>query len=322
MQLFAGCTAAGLIACAVLVGGLPATAYPKKPVELVVPFTAGGTTDNIARLISQRLTESWGATVVVNNRPGSGGTIATGMVAKAPADGHTLLVTTIGFAITPALNKLPYDPINDFAPITELASLPLMLVVHASLPVTNLKEFIAFARATPGALDYASAGVGTSPHLAGEMFKTMAGIDLVHVPYKGNAEVANAIIGGHVKVYFSLVPASIQHVRNGTLRVLAVTTAQRLPYLPDVPTIAELGFPDYEINSWQGMFAPAGTPKDVIAKINGETTRLLATPEVRARIIKEGADPVGSSPEQFDKRIRGEVEKWNRVIKASGLSPK
>ncbi len=319
MRLLAGCTAASFIACAAIAVGLPATAYPKKPIELVVPFTAGGTTDNIARLISQRLTESWASTVVVNNRPGSGGTIATGMVAKAPPDGHTLLVTTIGFAITPALSKLSYDPINDFAPITELASLPLMLVVHASLPVSNLKEFIAFARATPGALDYASAGVGTSPHLAGEMFKTMAGIDLVHVPYKGNAEVANAIIGGHVKVYFSLVPASIQHVRNGTLRVLAVTTAQRLPYLPDVPTIAELGFPDYEINSWQGMFAPAGTPKEIIGKINGEVVQMLNTPDVRARMAREGADPVGSTPEQFAVRVKGELEKWAKVAKASGM---
>ncbi|MGE4257547.1 MAG: tripartite tricarboxylate transporter substrate binding protein [Xanthobacteraceae bacterium] len=311
--------AAGLIAFAALIGGFPAAAYPKKPIELIVPFTAGGTTDNIARLISQRLTDRWGATVVVNNRPGSGGTIATGIAAKAPPDGHSLLVTTIGFAITPALHKLPYDPIKDFAPITELASLPLMLVVNASLPVNNFKEFVALARSKPGALDYASAGVGTSPHLAGEMFKTMAGVDLVHVPYKGNAEVTNAIIGGHVKVYFSLVPASLPHVKSGKMRVLAVTTAQRLPYLPDVPTIAELGFPAYEISSWQGMFAPAGTPKEVIGKINGEVVQMLNAPEVRARISREGADPVGSTPEQFAERVKSEIEKWSKVAKAAGL---
>jgi tripartite-type tricarboxylate transporter receptor subunit TctC len=313
--------AAGSFACAALIGGLPATAYPKKPIELIVPFTAGGTTDNIARLISQRFIESWGATVVVNNRPGSGGTIATGIAAKAPPDGHSLLVTTIGFAITPALHKLPYDPIKDFAPVTELASLPLMLVVHASLPVSNFKEFIALARSKPGALDYASAGVGTSPHLAGEMFKSMAGVDLVHVPYKGNAEVTNAIIGGHVKVYFSLVPASLPHVKNGTMRVLAVTTAQRLPYLPDVPTIAELGFPAYEISSWQGVFAPAGTPKDVVGKINGELVKMLNTPAVRERIAREGADPVGSTPEEFADRVKSEIEKWSKVAKAAGLPP-
>ncbi|MGE0039431.1 MAG: tripartite tricarboxylate transporter substrate binding protein, partial [Xanthobacteraceae bacterium] len=246
-------------------------------------------------------------------------TIATGIAAKAPPDGHSLLVTTIGFAITPALHKLPYDPIKDFAPITELASLPLMLVVNASLPVNNFKEFVALARSKPGALDYASAGVGTSPHLAGEMFKTMAGVDLVHVPYKGNAEVTNAIIGGHVKVYFSLVPASLPHVKSGKMRVLAVTTAQRLPYLPDVPTIAELGFPAYEISSWQGMFAPAGTPKEVIGKINGEVVQMLNAPEVRARISREGADPVGSTPEQFAERVKSEIEKWSKVAKAAGL---
>ena len=306
---------------ATLISILPAAAqsYPRKPIELVVPFTAGGTTDNIARLVAQRFTESWGATVVVNNRPGSGGTIATGIVAKAPPDGHTLLVTTIGFAITPGLQKLPYDPIKDFAPITELASLPLMLVVHSSMPVTNLREFIALAKSTPGALDYASAGIGTSPHLAGEMFKSMAGVDLVHVPFKGNAEVANAILGGHVKINFGLVPATLQHVKNGTLRVLAVTTAKRLPYLPDVPTIAESGFPDYEITSWQAVFAPGGTPKEIIGKINGELVQMLSAPEVSARIMREGADPVGSTPEQFAARVKSEIDKWAKVAKSAGM---
>ena len=313
--------AVGSMLGAVLVGASPAASqdYPKKQIELVVPFTAGGTTDNIARLIAQRFTESWGATVVVNNRPGSGGTIATGIVAKAPPDGYTLLVTTIGFAITPGLQKLPYDPIKDFAPITELASLPLMLVVHSSMPVNNLREFIALAKSKPGGLDYASAGIGTSPHLAGEMFKSMAGIELVHVPFKGNAEVANAILGGHVKVYFSLVPASLQYVKNGTLRVLAVTTEKRLPYMPDVPTIAELGFPGYEISSWQGVFAPGGTPPDIIAKINAELVRMLNTPDVRTRIMREGADPVGSTPEQFAERVKSEIAKWAKVAKAAGM---
>jgi tripartite-type tricarboxylate transporter receptor subunit TctC len=318
---FAPMIAVGLMLGAVLVCISPAKSqdYPKKQIELVVPFTAGGTTDSIARLIAQRFTESWGATVVVNNRPGSGGTIATGIVAKAPPDGYTLLVTTIGFAITPGLQKLPYDPIKDFAPITELASLPLMLVVHSSLPVNNLREFIALAKSKPGGLDYASAGIGTSPHLAGEMFKSMAGVDLVHVPFKGNAEVANAILGGHVKIYFSLVPASLQYVKNGTLRVLAVTSDKRLPYMPDVPTIAELGFPGYEISSWQGVFAPAGTPADVIAKINAELVRMLNTPEVRARIKREGADPVGNTPEQFAERVKSELAKWAKVAKAAGM---
>jgi tripartite-type tricarboxylate transporter receptor subunit TctC len=306
----------------VLLAASPGAAqdFPKKPIELVVPFVAGGTTDNIARLIAQRFSDSWGQTVVVNNRPGGGGMIATNVVAKAAPDGHTLLVTTIGFAITAGLQKLPYDPIKDFAPISELASLPLMLVVHSSVPATSLAEFIALVRAKPGGWDYASAGVGTSPHLAAEMFKSMAGVDLVHVPYKGNAEANNAMLGGHVKIYFALVPAVLQHVRAGSLRALAVTTEKRLPYLPDVPTIAELGFPGYEISSWQGVFAPADTPRDVVAKINGELVKLVSTPEVRARMAHEGADPVGSTPDQFTERVRNEIAKWTKVIKASGMT--
>ena len=306
-----------------LVVTLPAAAqdYPKRPIELVVPFVAGGTTDNIARLMAQRFSESWGQTVVVNNRAGGGSTIGTNAVAKAPPDGHTLLVTTIGFAINAGLQKLPYDPIGDFTPITELASLPLVLVVHASLPVTNLQEFIALAKSKAGGWDYASSGTGTSPHLAAEMFKSMAGIELVHVPFKGNAEAMNSLMGGHVKIYFALVPAVLQHIKTGALRAIAVTTEERLPYLRDVPTIAELGFPGYEISSWQGVFAPAGTPKDVVAKINGELVRMLNVPEIHRRISQEGADPVGSTPEAFATRVKNEITKWTKVIKTSGIQP-
>jgi len=259
--------------------------------------------------------------VVVNNRAGGGSTIGTNAVAKAVPDGHTLLVTTIGFAINAGLQKLPYDPIGDFAPVTELASLPLVLVVHGSLPVTNLQEFIALAKSKPGGWDYASSGTGTSPHLAAEMFKSMAGIELVHVPFKGNAEAMNSFMGGHVKIYFALVPAVLQHIKAGTLRAIAVTTEERLPYLPEVPTIAELGFPGYEISSWQGVFAPAGTPKDVVAKINGELVRMLNVPEVRRRISQEGADPVGSTPDAFANRVKNEITKWTKVIKTSGIQP-
>ena len=306
-----------------LVVTLPAAAqdYPKRPIELVVPFVAGGTTDNIARLMAQRFSESWGQTVVVNNRAGGGSTIGTNAVAKAPPDGHTLLVTTIGFAINAGLQKLPYDPIGDFTPITELASLPLVLVVHASVPATNLQEFIALAKSKAGGWDYASSGTGTSPHLAAEMFKSMAGIELVHVPFKGNAEAMNSLMGGHVKIYFALVPAVLQHIKTGALRAIAVTTEERLPYLPDVPTIAELGFPGYEISSWQGVFAPAGTPKDVVAKINGELVRMLNVPEIHRRISQEGADPVGSTPDAFATRVKNEITKWTKVIKTSGIQP-
>jgi len=313
---------AALLVATALAAGLPAAAqdYPKKQIELVVPFVAGGTTDNVARLIAQRFSESWGQTVIVNNRPGGGSTIGHAVVAKAPPDGHTLLVTTISFAITAVMQKLPFDPIKDFAPISEFASLPLILVVHPSLPATNLKEFIAMAKSRAGGWDYASSGVGTSPHLAAEMFKSMAGVDMVHVPYKGNAEAMNAFLGGHIKIYFALVPAVLQHVKAGNLRAIAVTTEQRLPYLPDVPTIAESGFPGYEISSWQGVFAPGGTPRDVVGKINGEVVRLLSVPEVRARISLEGADPVGSSSEAFAERVKSEIAKWSKVARSAGIA--
>jgi tripartite-type tricarboxylate transporter receptor subunit TctC len=314
----------GILAVLALTISLPVAAqnYPSKQVDLYVPFVAGGTTDSVARLIAQRMADNWGQPAIVQNRPGGGSTIGTNLVAKAAPDGHTLLVTTIAFAINASLQKTPYNPIKDFAPITELTSIPIMLVVHPSLPVHSMKELIEYSKKQPSGVDYASSGGGTSTHLAAEMFNTMTGAKLVHVPFKGNAEVLNALLGGHVKVHFGLSASTLQHVRSGAVRVLAVTTEKRLADLPDVPTIAELGYPDFEISSWQAMFAPAGTPKEVIAKINAETSRMLAAPEVRARIKNEGADPIGSSPEQFDKRIRSEVDKWAKVVKSAGLGPK
>jgi tripartite-type tricarboxylate transporter receptor subunit TctC len=314
------CFVSAAIAAAIVVTSAVAQNYPLKPIELVVPFVAGGTTDNIARLMAQRFTESWSQTVIVNNRPGAGSAIGTAAVAKAAPDGHTLLVTTFAFAAAPALQKVPFDPIKDFAPVTEIASLPMMLVVHPALPAKNIKELIALAKSNAGGLDYASSGPGTSTHLAAEMFNTMAGVRLVHVPYKGNAEVYNALLGGHIKVHFSLVPSGIAHVRAGKLRVLAVTSEKRLPYLPDVPTVAEVGFPGYEISSWQGVLAPGGTRPEIVAKINGELVELLKTPAMRERMAREGADPVGSTPQQFAQRVASEVDKWAKVAKAAGLA--
>jgi len=285
-----------------------------------VPFVAGGTTDTVARLIAQRLSDRWSQPAIVNNRPGGGSTIGTNLVARAMPDGHTFLVTTIAFAINASLQKQPYDAITDFAAITEIASIPLMLVVHSSLPVKNVKEFIAYSKAQPSGLDYATSGPGTSTHVAAEMFKSMTGANLVHLPFKGNAEVLNALLGGHVKAHFGLIASTLQHVRSGALRVLAVTTTKRLAALPDVPTIAELGYPGYEISSWQGIFAPAGTPKEIVGKLNAEVVQMLALPVVRQRISREGADPIGSAPAEFTERFRDEVAKWGKVVKDSGLA--
>jgi tripartite-type tricarboxylate transporter receptor subunit TctC len=218
------------------------------------------------------------------------------------------------------MHKQPFDAVKDFTAVTELSSIPLMLVVHPSLPVTNLKEFIAYSKAQPAGVDYASSGPGTSTHLAAELFKSMSGANLVHVPFKGNAEVMNALLGGHVKAHFGLSASSLQHVRSGALRVLAVTTEKRLAELPDVPTIAEQGYPDYEISSWQGVFVPAGTPIEVVKKLNNEIVQLINEPAVTARIRREGANPVASSPEQWSARFKSEVEKWAKVSKASGLT--
>ena len=321
MQGCRSIAAAVVIAANILTtGSVGAQNFPSRQIELIVPFVAGGTTDNIARMIAQRFNESWGQAVIVSSRPGGGSTIGTAAVAKAPPDGHTLLVTTLAFSVNPAMQKLPYDPIKDFAPITELASLPLVLVVHPSVPATTLKEFVAYTKASPTGLDFATAGPGTSTHLAMAMFQSMAGGNLVHVPFKGNAEVMNAVLGGHVKIYFSLVPTVLEHIRAGTLRALAVSTAKRLPYLPDVPTVAESGYPYYEMTSWQAAFAPGGTPKHIVAKLNHEMVQLLNTPEVRERIQREGADPIGTSPEEFSKRVSSEMIKWAKVVKDTGMT--
>jgi len=271
-------------------------------------------------VIAQRFADKWGQPAIVSNRPGGGSTIGTSIAAKAAPDGHTLLITTFALAVNSSLQKTPYDPVKDFVAITEISSIPLMLVVHPSLPVTNLKDFLAYAKSQPAGLDYASSGAGTSPHLAAEMFKSMTGANLVHVPFKGNAEVMNALLGGHVKVHFGLSASSLQHVRAGKLRVIAVTTEKRLADLPEVPTIAELGYPAYEISSWQGVFAPAGTPKEIVDRVGREVIDLVRSPEVAARIRNEGSVPIASTPAEFAARFKTEVEKWAKVIKAAGLA--
>lgn len=294
-----------------------AAAYPSKPITLIVPFVAGGSTDAAARTMGLRLSQQLGKQVVVENKAGGGSTIGSALVAKAAPDGHTLLLTTISLAINAGLRpKLPYDTLKDLQPISQISSLPLVLVVNPNVPAKNVAEFVALAKA--GKLNYASSGSGTSPHLAGEMFKTMAKVPMTHIPYKGNAPVLNDLLAGQVDAHFGLVPGMMPHIKSGKLRALAVTTKNRIASLPDVPTVAESGYPDFEINSWQGIFAPAGTPPDIVAKLNEAIVRNVQDPEFKALLAKEGAEPVGSSVAQFTAWVGSEVSKWAKVVKESG----
>ena len=296
-----------------------ADAYPSRPITIIVPFVAGGTTDVMARAISKTLSAEFSVPVLVDNKPGGGATIGTNLVAKAPPDGYTLLLTSISLAINASLRpKLPYDTLADLLPVSQVASLPLVLVTGASLPVKDVKELVATAKEKPGKLNYASSGSGTSPHLAGEMFKSIADVDMVHVPYKGNAPVVTDLLAGHVDMHFGLVSGMMANIKAGKLRPLAVTTERRIAALPDVPTIAESGYPRYEINSWQGIFVPAHTPPEIVNKISQALARMLAEPDIKSMMANEGAEPVGSTPAQFAKYMASEVAKWAKVVKESG----
>ena len=293
--------------------------YPARPIRVVVPFPPGGGTDLMARTVVQKLGESLGATVVVDNRGGAGGTIGTDLVAKAPPDGYTLVVVSGSHAINPSLYpKLPYDSVRDFAPVTMLTSGPGLLVVHPSVPARTVKEFIALARSRPGQLHYASAGIGTPPHLAGELFKTMTGADIVHVPYKGNGPAYTDLIGGHVSVMFPTIPTAIPHVRTGKLRALGVTTRSRTAIAPELPTLSESGVPGYDVSSWYGLLAPAGTPAAVVARLQREIAKVLRLPDISEKLTAQGLDLVGNTPEAFAGVIQSEIAKWAKVVKASG----
>ncbi len=302
--------------------GAHAQAYPTKPVTIVVPFAAGGTTDILARVIGQALNKELGQSVVVDNRAGAGGNIGAQLAAKAVPDGHTLFMGTVGtHAINQSLyRKLPFDPVKDFAPLTRVAMVPNLLVAHPGKPYKNVKELVAYARANPGKVNFGSSGSGSSIHLSGELFNALAKVDMVHVPYKGSAPAVTDLVGGQIDIMFDNMPSAIQHVRSGRLRALAVTTAKRSPELPDVPTIAEAGVPGYEATSWFGMFAPAGTPAPVVAKLNGALVKVLADPEVKKKLAEQGAEPYGEKPEQFAEFIRKESAKWSKVVKESGAS--
>ncbi|MCT9812968.1 tripartite tricarboxylate transporter substrate binding protein [Acidovorax sp. Be4] len=295
-------------------------AFPSKLITIIVPFSAGGTTDILARIVAQGLTTELGQPVVIDNRPGAGGNIGGLLASKAPADGYTLLMGTVGtHAINASLyKKMPFDPVKDFAPLTRVANVPNLLVANPKQPYKSVKELIAYAKAHPGQVNYASSGSGTSIHLSGELFKSMAKVDMVHVPYKGSAPAVTDLLGNQVGIMFDNMPSAIQHVRSGKLVPLAVTTAKRSPELPDVPTIAEAGVPGYEATSWFGMLAPAATPAPIVAKLNAALVKVLAQPDVKKKINDQGAEVYSETPAQFAAFIKSESVKWGKVVRESG----
>lgn len=294
--------------------------YPAKAVRMIVPFPPGGGTDLLARIIGQKLTESLGVPMVVENRPGAGGVVGADVVAKARADGYTLLTVSASHTINPSIyKKLPYDTVRDFAPVTLLAGGPGLLVVHPSIPARNVKEFIAFAKARPGLIAYASAGTGTPPHLGGELFKSMAGIDLTHIPYKGNGPAYTDLISGQVPVMFPNVSTGLQYVKAGRIRALAVTSLTRARVAPEIPTIDESGVPGYELNSWYGALTTAGTPAAIITRLQQEIAKALQLNDVRDKLVTQGMEPAGSTPAEFAAVINAEIGKWAKVAKQSGL---
>ena len=314
--------AIALAATATLPLGAAAQNYPTKPITIVVPFAAGGTTDILARLVGQYLSTELGQPVVVENKAGAGGNIGAAFAAKAAADGHTLFMGTVGtHAINAALyKKLPYDPIKDFAPLTRVAMVPNLLVAHPSQPFKTVQEMIAYAKANPGKINFGSPGNGASPHLSGELFKSMTKVDMVHVPYKGSAPAVSDLLGGQISIMFDNLPSVIPHVRSGKLRAIAISTAKRSADLPDVPTIAEAGVPGYEATSWFGLFAPAATPAPVLAKISTALGKVLANAEVKKKIDDQGGEPANETPAQFADFIQKESLKWGKVVKESGAS--
>ena len=314
------CTLALLASATIAVTANAAELYPARPIRLVSPFAAGGGNDMISRAMAQALGRNLGQGVVVDNRPGANTIIGMDLVAKSPADGYTLIMTGSTIAINAALNpRLPYDSLRDFVAVSQIAATPLIVAVHPSLPAASIKELIALARKRPGELNFPSAGVGNVSHLAGELFNVMAGVRLVHVPYKGSAPATTDLLSGRVSVMFNSAFALLPYVKSGRLRALAVTGRARSALLPAVPTVMESGLSGYEAGTWYGLLAPAATPPAIINRLHAQTVRALADEEVRRRLVEEGLDPVGSTPAEFAAYIRAEMTKWAGVIKAAGV---
>ena len=310
-----------LVLSAVVCAGIcPAHAqtYPAKPVRFIVPFPPGGPTDIMGRMAAQRLTEAWGVQVVADNRGGAGGNIGSELCAKSPPDGYTICMLTVAQSMSPGIYpRLPFDPLKDFAPVTLMATLPSLLMAHPSLPVKNVKELVALAKAKPGMLTYASTGNGTSPHMLMEMFKWMAGVNLVHVPYKGAAPAMIDQISGQIDVAFSTAIAALPFVQQGKVRALAISTQERFPPMPDLPTVEQGGVKGFDGSSWQGGVMPANTPREFVLKANAELAKMLKSPEMKEKILQQGGIASGNSPEEFAAFIKSETEKWGRVAKAA-----
>ena len=318
--LFKAAGIALTLACAYSASA-PAQNFPTKPVRIVVGLAPGGGTDIITHMVASKLGPAINQQVVVDNRPGAAGNIAAEIVARSAPDGYTLLVTTASHAVNPSLyKKMSYDPIKDFAPITQLTAQPYIFVVHPSLPAKNIKEYIALSRTRKGGLTYASSGSGLLGHLAMELLKTMGKFEGTHIPYKGANPALIDTISGQVEAFFPTIISGLPQVKAGKVRAIAVTTAQRSPLLPNVATVAEQGFPGYEVSGWYGLLAPAGTPKDVITYLNTEVVKVLRQPDIKERMAGDGALPVGNPPEQFAKYIRTEMDKYAKVVKASGAT--
>ncbi len=295
--------------------------YPTRAVRLVVPYAPGGGTDFTARVIAPKLSEALGQQVVVENRPGGGTNIGSDLVAKAAPDGYTLLMAGAANAINMSLYaKLPYDTLRDFAPVSLSVKGANVLLVHPSLPVKNLRDLLALARAQPGKLNYASSGIGSANHMAGELLKLVAKVNIAHVPYKGNAPALTDLIGGHVEILISGVPAVIGQIKNGRVRAIAIASLKRFPALPDTPTIDESGLKSFEATTWFGVMAPVKTPRDIVTRLNADLARIVAAPDVRERFIGEGVEPVGGSTELFGNFIRDEIDKYAKVVKAAAIT--
>ena len=314
----------GLTAGAALVvaaaGHAQDASYPNHPVRIIVPFAAGGPPDVISRIVAQKLSERWGQQVYVENHPGAGGNTGTATAARAAPDGYTLYMMSTGFMVNPSLYaKVPYDPIKDFVPVTLAAASPNILFVHPSVPARSVKELIALIKSSPGKYSYAQPSTGSTPHLSGELFKLQYGLDLVTVPFNGASLAVNSTIAGHTPIAFTALPPAISNIKEGNLRGLAVTAAKRSAALPDVPTMAEAGIPDQEAETINGLLAPAGTPNEIIARINRDTVEALSLPDVKERLSALGFEPTTSTPAAFGARIKSEIAKWDKVVRAANI---